>query len=365
MSVDRLQALQTQMRDADVDVTLIGPGPDLRYLVGYHALPLERLTLLIVPAHGDVSLVVPELEVERATRSGAGDFATLVEWAETDDPLDIARDRFAAAVTSGQGRVAVQDRMWASFLLGFQHRVSAEWLPASQLMRSLRMIKTPEEIEALAAAGRAIDAVHAQVPSLLAVGKTARDVGSEIAELILVEHEEVNFVIVASGPHGASPHHETGDRRLVEGDTIVVDIGGTRDGYCSDATRNYALGDPPPDYLTMHEVLETAQRAALDAVRPGVTAGDVDRAAREVLSAAGYGEAFIHRTGHGIGLEEHEEPWIVAGNTQVLSEGMAFSVEPGVYLRDRYGARIEDIVVVGPTEAIVLNNVPRSLTVVD
>ncbi|MEX2562860.1 MAG: Xaa-Pro peptidase family protein [Nitriliruptoraceae bacterium] len=365
MSVDRLQALQTQMRDADVAVTLIGPGPDLRYLVGYHALPLERLTLLIVPAHGDASLVVPELEVERATRSGAGTFAELVEWAETDDPLDMAVSRFAGTVSSGGGCIAVQDRMWASFLLGFQHRVAAEWLPASRLMRSLRMIKTPEEIKALAAAGRAIDAVHAQVPSLLAEGRSERDIGHEIAELILVEHEEVNFVIVASGPHGASPHHETGDRRLVEGDTVVVDIGGTRQGYCSDITRNYALGDPGADYAAMHEVLEIAQRAALDAVRPGITAGDVDRAARDVLSAAGYGEAFIHRTGHGIGLEEHEEPWIVAGNTQVLREGMAFSIEPGVYLRDRYGARIEDIVVVGPSEAILLNHVPRSLTVVD
>jgi len=364
MSVDRLQALQTQMRDANVDVTLIGPGPDLRYLVGYHALPLERLTLLIVPAEGDASLVVPELEVERATRSGAGAFAELVEWAETDDPLDIAVDRFAARIASGSGYIAVQDRLWSSFLLGFQHRTAAKWLPASRLMRSLRMIKTPEEIEALAAAGQAIDRVHAQVPSLLAAGKSEREIGHEIAELILLEHEEVNFVIVASGPHGASPHHETGDRRLVKGDTIVVDIGGTRHGYCSDVTRNYALGDPDPDYVAMHGVLETAQRAALDAVRPGITAGEVDRAARDVLSAAGYGEAFIHRTGHGIGLEEHEEPWIVAGSTQVLSEGMAFSVEPGVYLPDRYGARIEDIVVVGSSEAVLLNHVPRSLTVV-
>jgi Xaa-Pro aminopeptidase len=230
-------------------------------------------------------------------------------------------------------------------------------------MRALRLRKTVDEVEALRAVGAAIDRVHEQVPALLRAGRTEAEVGRDIAELILEDHEEVNFVIVASGPNGASPHHETGQRVLAPGDAVVVDIGGTREGYCSDMTRNYVVEHAPEGYEELHRVLEEAQRRAVEAVRPGVTAESIDRVARDHLEAAGYGPYFVHRTGHGIGVEEHEEPWIVAGNGLVLEPGMAFSVEPGIYVPDRYGARIEDIVVVTDDGVENLNRRPHGIIV--
>lgn len=364
MTSSRLRRLQARMDEEGVDAVLVGPGPDLRYLTGYHALPLERVTMLVVLRSGDARLVTPRLEVERAERSGVVDHAAIVAWEETDDPIDLVAGMLRGAKGGWPARIAVQDRLWSSFLLRLQARITTSWLPASQVLRHLRMIKEPAEIEALAAAAAAIDEVHAQVPSVLAVGRTEREVGHDLAELILDDHDEVNFVIVAAGPHGASPHHETGDRRLEPGDAVVVDIGGTRAGYCSDVTRNYVLGEFDPQYAAMHELLEAAQRTAVAAVRPGATAAGIDAAARSVIAEAGFGAAFIHRTGHGIGLEEHEEPWIVAGNDEELRPGMAFSVEPGIYLPGRHGARIEDIVVVTDDGVRNLNSAPLALTIV-
>jgi Xaa-Pro aminopeptidase len=361
----RLARAQRTLAAHGIAALLVGPSADLRYLVGYHALPLERLTLLLVPADGDPVLVVPELEAPRALASGAAQHATLHAWAETDDPIELVRDHLVA-IGAGGGTLAVQDRLWTSFTLALQDRVPAtRWVAGSTVMSELRVVKDAEEVAALRAAGAAIDAVHARVPELLRPGRTEAEVGREIAELILDDHDTVNFVIVASGPNGASPHHETGERTIERGDAVVVDIGGTRAGYCSDATRDYAIGEVADDYQRLHTALEEAQDAAVRAVRPGVTAASVDAAARDHLTAAGYGERFIHRTGHGIGVEEHEEPWIVAGNEQRLRAGMAFSVEPGVYVPDRHGARIEDIVVVTDDGVVRLNHRPRTITIVE
>lgn len=362
---DRLRRAQEALRRRGLDALLVGPSADLRYLVGYHALPLERLTLLVVPASGEPSLVVPELEAARAEDSGATEHARLVTWGETDDPIATVVERLRAADVAQPAGLAVQDRLWTSFTLGLQAALpDARWVAGSSVLRDLRMVKTAQEVQALRDVGAAIDAVHARVPELLAVGRTEAEVGRDIAELILADHDEVNFVIVASGPNGASPHHETGDRVLEAGDAVVVDIGGTRADYCSDVTRDYAMGEVPEGYGELHAVLEDAQEAAVAAVRPGVAAAAIDAAARDRIAAAGYGERFIHRTGHGIGVEEHEEPWIVAGNDEPLAAGMAFSVEPGIYVPGRYGARIEDIVVVTEDGVERVNHQPRGIVVV-
>lgn len=361
MSDERLARTQSVLQRDDVDALLVGPSADLRWLVGYHALPLERLTLLVVPSQGQPQLVVPALEAARARESGADRYATIRPWDETDDPMALVR----SIVGGGAGgRFAVQDRLWTSFTLALQATLpAAAWVPGSEVMRDLRIIKAPEEQQALRDVGAAIDQVHARVPDLLRPGRTEREVGRDIADLILVDHDEVNFVIVGSGPNGASPHHETGERVLVAGDPVVVDIGGTRAGYCSDCTRNYVVGEVPPEYAQLHAVLEDAQERAVAAVRPGATAEAIDAAAREPITAAGYGELFIHRTGHGIGVEEHEEPWIVAGNGRALAPGMAFSVEPGIYVPDRFGARIEDIVLVTEDGVERVNHRPRHVLV--
>jgi Xaa-Pro aminopeptidase len=358
----RIHRAQARMVELGVGALLLGPSADLAYLTGYHAPPLERLTLLILPSVGEPTLVVPALEAPRADVSGAGEHARIRSWRETDDPFDVV----AASIgeVSG-GPFAVQDRLWATFLLGLQQRLPGrEWLLGSQVMRDLRSVKHPDEIAALARAGAAIDAVHAEVPRLLRVGATEAEVGHAIADVIRTSHDDVNFVIVGSGPNGASPHHKVGSRRLDVGDAVVVDIGGTLDGYCSDATRNYVLGSLPDGYRELHDVLRHAQQAAVDAVRPGVAAEEVDAVARRLIDDAGHGEHFVHRTGHGIGLEEHEDPYIVAGNHELLLAGMAFSVEPGIYVPDRYGARIEDIVTVTDDGVRPLNTRPHDVVVV-
>ena len=361
----RLELVRDAVRAAGLDAVLLTPGPDLRYVTGYDATQLERLTCLAVPAHGDPALFVPRLELPAAQASPAGSFGLeIVPWEETGpgaDPFRLVADQLGKV-----SAVGLSDRMWALFVLRFGEALPGVRLAlASGALRPLRIRKTPAEVAALREAGQAIDRVHARVPGWLRPGLTEREVGSVITEAILAEgHATVDFVIVGSGPNAASPHHDVSDRVLAPGDAVVVDIGGTMpSGYCSDSTRTYAIGEPPAEFTAYYKVLFDAQEAACAAIRPGVTAESVDAAARQPITAAGFGEAFFHRTGHGIGLESHEDPYIVAGNGEVLEPGMAFSVEPGIY-PGPHGARIEDIVVCTADGYERLNNTPRELIVV-
>jgi Xaa-Pro aminopeptidase len=361
----RLQQAAAAARDASLAALLLTPGPDLRYLTGYDAHQLERLTCLAVPAAGDPFLVVPRLELPAAQASPAGALdLDLVPWDETDDPYALVARRLGGF---GAGaRVGLSDRMWALMVLAFRDALPAVRQDlASVALRALRMRKTPAEVAALLAAGEAIDRVHARVPGWLRAGRTERQVAADIADAIVEEgHARVDFTIVGSGPNAASPHHEVSDRVLRAGDAVVVDIGGTMpSGYCSDCTRTYVLGTPPADFTAYYQVLHDAQEAAYEAVRPGVAAEAIDAAAREPIAAAGYGEYFVHRTGHGIGLEVHEDPYIVSGNAEPLAPGMAFSIEPGIY-PGPHGARIEDIVVCTEQGGQRLNNAPRDLVCV-
>ncbi|MCZ3389296.1 MAG: Xaa-Pro peptidase family protein [Actinomycetia bacterium] len=364
----RLAAAQEAARRAGIDALLVTPGPDLLYLTGYQAIALERLTCLVVPANGEPVLVAPELEVPAAQASPLGAVGVPIRsWAETDDPYALVA-ALVAALAPRAAAVALTDSMAAGAVLRLRDAMpKARQQLAGPVLRELRMIKSPDEIEYLRRAGRAIDSVHEQVPDFLRPGRTEREVGDDIAEAILAAgHTTVDFVIVASGPNGASPHHEVSDRRINVGDPVVVDIGGTMDsGYCSDSTRTYALGHAPDDFLAYYTVLQEAQRHAVESVRPGVTAESVDTVARDAITEAGYGDRFIHRTGHGIGLETHEEPYIVQGNAELLRAGMAFSVEPGIYLPNQHGARIEDIVVVSANGVESLNNTTHELVVID
>ncbi|WP_231332895.1 M24 family metallopeptidase [Actinomadura graeca] len=341
---ERVGLVREATARAGLGAVLLTPGPDLRYVTGYDALPLERLTCLVVPAAAEPFLVVPRLELPAAQESPAGSLGVeLVPWDETDDPYALV----AARLPRGIAEVGVADRMWAVMALRFRAALpGAGQVAAGGVLRALRMRKSAAEVEALREAGAAIDRVHRRVPGLLAAGRTEREVARDIADAIIAEgHARVDFVIVGSGPNGANPHAEPTDRVIAPGEPVVVDIGGTMpSGYCSDSTRNYCVGEPPAAYREYFGVLEEAQRAACEAVRPGVTPEAVDAVARDIIAAAGYGPQFFHRTGHGIGLESHEEPYIVAGNREPLEPGMAFSVEPGIY-PGPHGARIEDIVV--------------------
>ena len=360
---DRLARARALAQAAGWDAMLITPGPDLRYLAGYDAVPLERVTCLVVPTDGDPVLVVPGLEraaAEASPLASAG--VPILTWGETDNPYALV-----ASLVPTARRVGVDDHMWAVKVLRLRAAMpDVEQEPAGLVLSTMRMRKSRDEVEALRRAAAAIDAVHEQVPDLLRMGRTEREVGRDIAALILeAGHVSTDFVIVASGPNGASPHHEVSDRILCLGDPIVVDIGGTMpDGYCSDETRTYAMGDPGPEYLRAYAVLLEAQRMATDGVRPGVPCEELDTLARDHLTSHGLGDLFIHRTGHGIGLETHEDPYIVQGNALPLEPGMVFSIEPGFYAEGRWGARIEDIVACGDDGAVVLNQQPRDLIVV-
>jgi Xaa-Pro aminopeptidase len=363
----RVAACATAARDAGLDAVLIPPGADLRYLVGYDALPLERLTCLIIPVAGEPTLLVPRLEQAVAEASGAGDVVRISSHEETDNAFELTARLLSDALGHTPTAVAVGNRMWAEQVLRLRGVMpNASQTTADAVMVPLRIRKRPDEVDALRRAGQAIDRVHQRMGEWLRPGRTEAEVGRDIADAIVAEgHTAVNFVIVGSGPNGASPHHHLSDRVIEAGDPVVVDIGGTMaDGYCSDCTRTYVAGGPPPsEFAAYYDVLLDAQQASCASVRPGVSAASVDAAARDVIAEAGYGELFIHRTGHGIGLEEHEDPYIVAGNDTVLEPGMCFSIEPGIYAAGRHGARIEDIVVVTEDGVERLDTIQRDLVV--
>jgi Xaa-Pro aminopeptidase len=368
---ERLRRLAELAADRGLDGIVIGVGPDLDYLTGYRAMPLERLTALAIGGGSRrPTLVVPRLELA-AAEAGIRPSLEIQTWEETDDPY---RAVLAALGAADEGStIGVSDRLTAMHLLRLQERLpGARWVTATSVMRELRMRKDPDEVALLRLAAQAADRVVEQIASGRLVGRTEADVADEVRRRLLAEgHEHAEFAIVASGPNSASPHHEASERVIQAGEPIVLDIGGRLSGYGSDITRTLWVtgGDPllgPDDeFRHLFGVLRTAQERATAAVRPGVPCEHIDATARSLIDGEGYGAAFFHRTGHGIGLEGHEEPYLIAGNAEPLEAGMAFSVEPGIYLVGRYGARIEDIVVCGPDGPDTLNEAARELRVVD
>lgn len=344
-----------------VAALLLAPGSDLTYLTGYRIFGSERLTCLVLTAEGDATLVLPELEAARAMVA-APDLARAT-WTETEDPFALA-----ASLVRSTGPLALSDQMWAAFVLGLQRAAPGRELRlASSVTRELRMRKDTAEQTALRDVSAAADRAFDRMRERTFAGRTEREIAADLAALLREEgHDEVSFTIVASGPNGASPHHATGDRRLLPGDTVVLDFGGTRDGYGSDITRTVHIGtDIDAETRRVHELVLRAQEAGYAAAREGVTAESVDAAARRVIADGGYGDRFIHRLGHGIGLDGHEHPYLVSGNTEKLEAGMAFSIEPGIYLPGRFGVRIEDIALIGPDgRAEPLNHADRAFAIV-
>ena len=370
---ERLDRAVRATADAGFDALLVGVGPDLRYLTGYEALPLERLTMLVIaPGDDPIRLVAPRLE-EPAARAGCRTEIPINTWDESDSPHALVASIIHDRAGAGALILGVSDRLWALHLLRLQGVLpAASFDSATRALRSLRMTKDADEIALLRLAAQAADRVVEQIARGRLVGRTEADVAHEVRERLIGEgHEEAHFAIVGSGPNSASPHHEASGRVIQAGEPIVLDIGGTLGGYGSDITRTLWVtgGDegkaPDDEFRHLFSVLRAAQEAATRTVRPGVACEAIDAAARDLIDAEGYGEAFFHRTGHGIGLEGHEDPYLIAGNREPLGEGMAFSVEPGIYLAGRYGARIEDIVVCGPDGPIVLNEAARDLRIVD
>jgi Xaa-Pro aminopeptidase len=382
----RIARAQELLPSEDASALLIGVGSDLQWLTGYAAKELERLTMLVLPASGRATLIVPRLELAAAqacTAAGAA-LVDLAPWQETEDPFETVAGRLEASKSRPEiqigalggawgrlGGLLVSDRLWATFLLRLQAAVpDAAFGLASTVLSPLRAVKDAEEIALLRQAAQAADRVVAQITAGRLVGRSESDVAHEVHERLVAEgHDEASFAIVASGPNSASPHHEPTDRLIEAGEPIVLDIGGRLEGYCSDVTRTlWPTGpkdrQPDHEFRLLYDVLQFAQAAAVAAVAPGIAAQTVDGVARTIISDAGFAPNFIHRTGHGIGLDGHEDPYLVEGNSVPLVVGNAFSVEPGIYLDGRWGARIEDIVVCGADGPDTLNEASRDLYVV-
>jgi Xaa-Pro aminopeptidase len=326
--------------------------------------------MLVVPGEGDPTIITPRLEVgaaEQAPGIGSGG-VRIRSWLETEDPVDLV----GRSVAAGPGaRLAVSDTLRAAFLLRLQAAFpDAAFEVASPVVGPLRRAKDAAEVALLRAAAHAADRAVMGLASGRLVDRSEADVAAEVRARLAAEgHDSASFWIVASGPRSASPHHEPDDRSIRAGEPLLLDIGGRLGGYCSDITRTLwvagADGSGPDDeFRTIHGLVLAANEAGREAVRPGAPAQELDRAARAVIDTAGYGAAFFHRLGHGIGVEGHEDPYLVEGNTAPLVVGDAFSIEPGIYLEGRYGVRIEDIVVCTGTGADVLNEAPRQLLVV-
>ncbi|ELY55136.1 M24 family metallopeptidase [Natronococcus jeotgali] len=368
---DRIAACRRRLEAVGAELLVCSPGPNLAYLTGFVESPSERHVLLVVPRNGPPTLVAPAMYGSRLEPLELPDVRL---WGDEADPLAVLEGVLEATLPErGDGAtVLLDDRMWTAF----NHDVralapDAEFGLASDALEELRLRKDDAELAALRRAGAIADrvslAIRARGEALL--GTTEAALAAEIDSLLASEGgaEPAFETIVAAGPNGARPHHHPGDREIERGDPIVLDFGAFVDAaleagtarYPGDQTRTIVVGDPPAEYERVHEVVREAQRAAVEAVEPGVEAGEIDRLARSVIDEAGYGDAFVHRTGHGVGLEVHEPPYITAGNDRELEPGMVFSVEPGIYLEGEFGVRLEDLVVVTEAGCERLNDSPR------
>jgi Xaa-Pro aminopeptidase len=355
---ERMTRAAAQASAAGLSGVLVTPGADLLYLAGYSPISItERITMLAIHASRPPAMIVPALE-----RPGAEPAPVeLRDWADGDDAYAAA-----AGLLDPDGAYAISDSAWAMHVLGLQRALpGSRYVSMTDALPTLRAVKDPEELDRMAAAGAAADAVFEEIATSRFSGRTEAEIAAELARLLIAHgHERAEFTIVASGPNGANPHHEESDRVVQEGDMVVLDFGGTKDGYGSDTTRTVHIGEPTEEEAEVYDVVRLAQQAAFDAVRPGAACQDVDRAARGVIAGAGYGERFIHRTGHGIGLTVHEPPYMIEGETRPIEPGMCFSIEPGIYLPGRFGVRIEDIVAATADGGRRLNDTSRDLRIV-
>ncbi|MEU2877058.1 M24 family metallopeptidase [Streptomyces sp. NPDC014748] len=349
--------------DAGLAGLLVAPGPDMVWLTGYAPTAVtERLTLLVLAPGQDPVLVVPTLEAPDAEQAPGAPALTLRDWTDGKDPYAVT-----AALLDRAGRFGISDNAWAMHLLGLQQTLpGTAYTSLTTALPMLRAVKDAAELELMAAAAAAADATFEEIRKVPFSGRRESEIGAELAGLLrLFGHSQVDFTIVGSGPNGANPHHEMGDRVIERGDMVVLDFGGLKDGYGSDTTRTVHVGEPTDEERRVHDIVREAQEAGFRAVRPGVACQEIDRAARAVIAEAGYGEYFIHRTGHGIGVTTHEPPYMIEGEEQPLVPGMCFSVEPGIYLPGRFGVRIEDIVTVTEDGGRRLNDTTREMVLVD
>lgn len=358
----RMARAARDAQTAGLTGVLVTPGPDLVYFTGYAPTAItERLTVLVIQTSRDPAMIVPILERPDAEGAPGADAVKLTDWTDGSDPYEVA-----GPLLDPQGRYAISDSAWAMHVLGLQNALpGSSYVSMTSALPMLRAVKDADELERLAVAGAAADASYEEIVNVQFAGRLETDVAADLAELLRKHgHSQVDFTVVGSGPNGANPHHEAGDRTIQEGDMVVLDFGGLKEGYGSDTSRTVHVGEPTDEEREVFDIVRRAQQAGFEAVRPGVPCEEIDRAARAVITDAGYGEYFIHRVGHGIGLTTHEPPYMVEGEKHLIEPGMCFSIEPGIYLHDRFGVRIEDIVVATEDGGRRLNNTSHDMHIV-
>lgn len=355
----RIARLQRVLRSERLAGAVFAPTDQMRYLIGWAEPGHERLIALLVPAQGQPALVVPAMNAAQA-RDNPASLRDIRYWEDAEGWHDTVRRLLQSWQIEGRG-LAIDDELHSVHLLGLQALLpGVSCIPAGDLMARLREVKTAEELALMERSAAVTDAVYEECLPALREGITEREMQDAIAQAYQRRGTRPAFALVCFGPNSARPHHSPGETRLKRGDVVIIDIGCLLDGYASDITRTVAFGVPDPEAKRVYEIVHAAHCAAREAGRPGVTCQAVDRAARRVIVRAGYGDYFIHRTGHGIGLSTHEPPYLVEGNRQRLRKGMCFSDEPGIYLPARFGVRIENIVTVTADGLRSLNAAPPS-----
>jgi len=355
----RIKQIQEIMKQQKTDYMVLAPSSQMLYLSGLKTTADERLQAFVVPVEGTPIMVLPEMYQEAAGNLTNINFA-LLGWADGYDPVDL----LLPLINKNLVKVAVDERMWAGHFLSIMKAFpGAEFFGASALMRQVRMVKDQKELILLEQSGLIADKVMGEVVKELRPGITEKEIAFFIeSKFREFGAEGISFPpIIASGPNSSSPHHHTGDRKLVNGDLVVCDFGGVFKDYCSDMTRTFSIGKASEEVKQVYNAVQEANEAGFLAAQEGVTCEKVDAAARNAISNAGYGQYFIHRTGHGIGLDCHEDPFLVSGNQEKLIKGMTFSIEPGIYLPGQFGVRIEDIVGISEDGPVRFNNFSREL----
>jgi Xaa-Pro aminopeptidase len=357
---DRLNRLRQIMAQENIDLVAIGPGAHMQWLLGFHPHSDERPCLLCI-SHNESAFLMPALNAE-GTRENTD--LTFYEWHDAVGPNDALQSLLTDLKVDGKANLALDETMRADFADLIQEALpQASRQFSASTVGALRMRKDDDEYKCLKRNAKIADNAMQAAWQVLTVGMRENDVAGIIRKSFADQGAQAKFHIIGASKNGAFPHHQTGDTILTEGDAIVMDIGGTIEGYFSDITRMAVLGQPPEGYNEIHQIVDRAVEAAMQAARPGVRACDVDAAARGVITDAGYGEYFVHRTGHGLGSEVHEQPYLTSTSKTVLEEGMVFSIEPGIYLPGRFGIRLEEIVILRSDGPEIFSELPRAVNI--
>ncbi|MTI47388.1 M24 family metallopeptidase [Sporosalibacterium faouarense] len=360
----RLDYVREKMKKEDIDGIVLFPSSNLYYMTGFKTFPEGRLLLAVLPVEGEPFFVAPKLYESQIKKDSY--YQEMILWKDEENPYEVLKNTMEEKGID-KSKLAVDDTMWAEQLLHMAEVLpEQEFVPLGNMLNGLRLIKSQEEIEKIQKSSDIVDGVIEELKKYIKPGMTEIEVAAFMEfEMRKRGSEGPSFdTIVGSGINGALPHYNAGQKKIESGEFVVLDFGATYEGYCSDTTRTLAVGEPSEKMKEVYNIVKEAQELGVKTARPGIKAKEVDKAVRNYIEEKGYGEYFTHRTGHGLGLQVHEDPYISGVSEIVLETGMVFSIEPGIYLEGEFGVRIEDIVVVTEDGCERFNKTSKELTII-